>query len=125
MTGRLAVPGIVAGGLCAILLGGCQRLSAYVPFLDEDAARGRRLAERYGCAACHEIPGAATSGFVGPTLRGIHRRAYLGGGIPNTPETLVEWIRFPERVRPGTLMPNLRVSEQDGRDLAAFLYTLR
>lgn len=125
MTGRLIALGSVAGVLCGMLLSGCQRLSAHVPFLHEDAARGRRLAERYGCAACHEIPGAAMSGFVGPTMRGIHRRAYLAGGLPNTPEMLVEWIRFPERARPGTLMPNLRVSEQDGRDLAAFLYTLR
>ena len=125
MIPRATPLGLVASLLSAALLGGCQRVSAYLPGLDEEAARGRRLAEHYGCAACHEVPGAATSGFVGPSMRGIQRRAYLAGGLPNTPETLVEWIRFPERVRPGTLMPNLRVSEQDGRDLAAFLYTLR
>lgn len=107
------------------LLGACQQFRAHVPGVDEQAARGLRLAEHYGCAACHEIPGAATSGRIGPTMRGLGRRAYLAGAVPNTPETLVAWIRFPERTRPGTLMPNLRVSEQDGRELATFLYTLR
>ncbi len=125
MTAHRMIQALAACGLCASLLGGCQRLSAYVPGLDEEGVRGRRLAEHYGCAACHEIPGAATSGFVGPTMRGIGRRAYLAGALPNNPATLVAWIRFPERVRPGTLMPDLGVSEQDGRDLAAFLYTLR
>ena len=124
MTSRLTLLG-VASALCATVFTGCQRISAFVPGLDEDAARGRALAEHYGCAACHEIPGAATTGYVGPTLRGVHRRAYLAGGLPNTPETMVELIRFPDRARPGTLMPNLRVSESDARELAAFLYTLR
>lgn len=125
MIPRTTILGLLTCLVSGTTLGGCQRVSTYLPGLDEEAARGRRLAEHYGCAACHEIPGAATSGFVGPTMRGIQRRAYLAGGLPNTPATLVAWIRGPERVRPGTLMPNLRVSEQDGRDLAAFLYTLR
>lgn len=113
---------------CALggsLLGGCQRLTAYVPGLDPDAARGITLVNRYGCAACHEVPGAAVTGYVGPSLRGVQQRAYLAGGLPNTPATMVELIRFPERARPGTLMPNLRVSESDARELAAFLHTLR
>lgn len=121
MTGHAAV----GFALCAVGLAGCQRLSASVPGLDPDAARGIELVDRYGCAACHEIPGAAVAGHVGPTLRDVRRRAYLAGGLPNTPLQMVELIRFPDRARPGTLMPNLRVSEPDARELAAFLYTLR
>ena len=121
MTGRATLLGL-ACALCGMMLSSCQRINAYI---DQDAARGLELAEFYGCAACHEIPGAATTGYVGPALRGVQRRAYLAGGLPNTPETMVELIRFPDRARPGTLMPNLRVSEPDARELAAFLYTLR
>ena len=113
---------VVACVLSAALLSGCERIGAYV---DPDRAHGLELAQRYGCAACHEIPGAATTGYVGPTLRGVERRAYLAGGLPNTPATMVELIRFPDRARPGTLMPNLGVSESDARELAAFLYSLR
>jgi cytochrome c len=115
--------------LCCVLVAplssGCQQLVAYVPSLDPDAARGIQLATRYGCASCHQIPGAPMTGYVGPSLRGVQRRAYLAGGLPNTPDAMVEWIRFPNRARPGTLMPNLGVSEADARELAAFLYTLR
>jgi cytochrome c1 len=35
------------------------------------------------------------------------------------------WVRDPQRVSPGTAMPNLGVSEEDGRDLVAYLYTLK
>lgn len=107
------------------LLTGCQRLGPHLPGLDPAAARGIALANHYGCASCHDIPGAAVTGYVGPPLRGVQRRAYLAGRLPNTPERMVEMIRFPDRARPGTLMPNLRVSEPDARELAAFLYTLR
>ena len=124
MTRRAALAGL-ACALSGSLATGCQRLSAYVPGLDPTAARGIALANRYGCASCHEIPGAKVTGYVGPSLRGVHRRAYLAGGVPNTPARMVEWIRFPERARPRTVMPNLRVSEADARELAAWLYTLR
>ena len=124
MRRRAALAGL-ACALCGSLASGCQRLSAYVPGLDPGAARGIELTSRYGCASCHEIPGAQVTGYVGPSLRGVHRRAYIAGGLPNTPAQMVELIRFPERARPGTLMPNLRVSETDARELVAFLYTLR
>jgi cytochrome c len=115
----------LACALCGPLLGGCQRLNAYVPGLNPEAARGIELTNRYGCASCHDIPGAAVTGRVGPSLRGVQRRSYIAGGLPNTPGQMVQWIRFPDRARPGTLMPNLRVSETDARELATFLYTLR
>ena len=124
MTRRAALLGL-ACALCGSLSSGCQRLSASVPGLDPTAARGIALAHHYGCASCHEIPAAKVTGYVGPSLRGVQRRAYLAGALPNTPEQMVEWIRFPDRARPGTLMPNLRVSDADARALAAFLYTLR
>ena len=124
MTRRATLLGL-ACALGAAFLSGCQRLSASVPGLNPNAARGIELTNRYGCASCHEIPGAAVTGYVGPTLRGVERRAYLAGGLPNTPEQMVELIRFPDRARPGTLMPNLRVPEPEARELARFLYTLR
>jgi cytochrome c len=120
-----ATPFILAGALCTPLLSGCERLKAYMPGLNPDAARGIELANRYGCASCHEIPGAAVKGRIGPSLRGVRERAYLAGGLPNTPEQMVELIRFPNRARRGTLMPYLGVSGPDARELVAFLHTLR
>ena len=124
MRGR-ATSMIAACVLCGSLSSGCQRLGTFVPGLDPAAARGIELTNHYGCASCHDIPGAQVTGHVGPPLRGVERRAYLAGGLPNTPDQMMELIRFPDRARPGTLMPNLGVSEPDARQLAAFLYTLR
>ncbi len=88
--------------------------------------RGRALIPKYGCEACHTIPGVeGADGTVGPRLAGIDRRAYLAGRLPNTPENLMRWIRDPTGISPGTAMPNLHVTEQDVRDIAAYLYTLQ
>lgn len=89
-------------------------------------ARGKEIIRHYGCDACHSIPGiAGARGQVGPPLDNIASRAYLAGRLPNTPQNLMRWIRAPQEIAPGTAMPNLGVTERDGRDIAAFLYTLR
>jgi cytochrome c2 len=89
-----------------------------------DAARGRAHIERYGCASCHSgLPGA--QGTVGPPLEKIAARSYLGGVLPNTPDNMVAWVSRPQRYAPGTAMPDLGLSEAEGRDIAAYLYTLR
>lgn len=89
-------------------------------------ARGKEVIRRYGCAACHSIPGVAGArGQVGPPLDGIANRTYLAGQLNNTPENLIRWIRDPQSIAPGTAMPEMGVTEQDGKDIAAYLYTLR
>ena len=91
-----------------------------------DPARGKELIPHYGCESCHSIPGVAGArGQVGPPLDDVGRRSTLAGGLPNTPENLMRWIRDPKGIQPGTAMPTLGVSERDVRDIAAYLYTLR
>lgn len=80
----------------------------------------------YGCNSCHTIPGVrGANSLVGPPLTAFSRRRFIGGRVPNTAETLVLWIRNPQGVKPGTAMPDLGVSDQDARNMAAYLYTLR
>jgi len=91
-----------------------------------DAGRGRRAIEQYACVTCHKIPGVVGPNFpVGPPLGGVGSRAMLGGVLPNSPENLARWIRTPQAFAPLSAMPNLGVGEQDARDIAAFLRTLR
>lgn len=88
--------------------------------------RGRVILRKYGCHACHTIPGVeGARGTVGPPLDRLGSRPYLAGRLPNTPENLLRWIRDPQGIEPGTAMPNMHVTEQDGRDIAAYLYTLK
>lgn len=117
--------------LCALLaaaFGGCGEDVAgrAAAMTGGDPARGQEIIPRYGCEACHSIPGVAgAEGQVGPPLDNIGSRAVLAGRLPNTPENLMRWIRDPQSVQPGTSMPELGVSERDVRDIAAYLYTLR
>ena len=90
-----------------------------------DAKRGPIVLHQYGCTSCHRIPGVVGAiSYVGPPLDGIASRKYLGGRLPNTPENLVRWIRDPKSVNPATLMPNVEVTENHARDIAAYLATL-
>jgi cytochrome c2 len=90
-----------------------------------NAGRGLYAMQQYACTTCHLIPGmVGANAHVGPTLAGIADRKYLGGRLPNTPENLVRWIRHPRETSPQSLMPDLGVSEQHARDMAAYLLTL-
>ena len=59
---------------------------------------------------------------MGPPLTDFAHRTYIAGAVYNTPENLAAWIRLPDSVEPGTVMPTLGVSEQDARDMTAYLY---
>jgi cytochrome c1 len=90
-----------------------------------DPDNGRLLARAKGCGGCHEIPGVAGAhGNVGPPLTNISSRVYVGGVLTNTPEHLRQWLLDPPRVDPKSAMPNVGLSDQEARDLAAYLYTL-
>lgn len=90
-----------------------------------DIEAGRRAIDGYLCATCHVIPGVVgAQRAVGPPLAGIAGRRYIAGIAVNTPENMIRWLRDPQRMDPLSAMPNLGVSEQDARDIAAYLYTL-
>ncbi len=80
----------------------------------------------YGCGACHTIPGVPTAdGVAAPPLDDFSRRGYIAGQLLNTPENLARWIEDPQAVEPGTAMPNLGVTSEDARNIAAYLHSLR
>ncbi len=122
--------GAVAAGLALALsmLCGCggsvERQAAAMT--GGEPGRGKGLVRKYGCESCHTIPGVSgADGTIGPPLDGIAKRAYLAGRLPNEPQNMIRWIRDPQAIEPGSAMPEMGVGEQDGRDIAAFLYTLR
>jgi mono/diheme cytochrome c family protein len=90
-----------------------------------DAIAGKRALDQYLCAGCHVIPGVVGANrHVGPPLTGMGTRQYIAGVLPNKPENMVHWIRFPQQVDPSSAMPDLGVSDKDARDMAAYLYSL-
>jgi cytochrome c1 len=91
-----------------------------------DEQRGRQLVVAYGCTSCHQVPGTEVpQGRVGPPLGSFADRRAVAGRLPNTAENAARWIREPQEVDPRTIMPDLGVTEQDARDIVAYLYSLR
>lgn len=91
-----------------------------------NADRGRLAMYGYACIACHRIPGlVGPQADVGPPLAGIGARRYIAGVLTNNEDNMVRWIRHPTQVDPLTAMPDLEVTEQDARDMAAYLEALK
>ncbi|MBP7571741.1 MAG: c-type cytochrome [Acidobacteria bacterium] len=113
-----------ASALALLSLAGCsENAERAASGTGGEAARGRRAIERYGCGACHTIPGIeGARATIGPSLGDLDKRPQLTGGLANTPDNLVRWVRHPQQVRPGTTMPDLGIGDRDARDIAAYLY---
>lgn len=113
----------------AALLAACQggrSEGGEIHVMGGDAARGAAAIGEFGCGTCHTIPGIrGASGSVGPPLTFWSRRSYIAGALPNAPDNLIRWIMDPHAIEPGTAMPDMGVSEQQARDVAAYLYTLK
>jgi mono/diheme cytochrome c family protein len=93
--------------------------------VDGDPRRGRLAIPKYACSTCHTIPGiVGPDVHVGPPLKGMGKRKYIAGVLPNTPENMIRWLQDPQQVDPPTAMPDLDVKEGDALDIAAYIYTL-
>lgn len=91
-----------------------------------DAARGKAAIDRYGCTACHTVPGIqGPGGMVGPPLDHIASHPLIAGTLPNRPQTMIQFLQNPQQYAPQGAMPNLGISPGDARDIAAYLYTLK
>lgn len=111
--------------MLAVLLlaaAGCGGARRAVP--DASPSRGKQLIEYYGCGACHRIGGVTgADGHVGPSLESFAGRTTIAGKLPNTLDNLVRWIQHPQRVVPGSDMPELGVPKRGARNIAAYLYS--
>ena len=105
----------------AALLAASAAAAQATPELD----RGRRLLAQYRCGACHTIPGVAgAQGTVAQPLKGWKHRSYIAGRVPNRAEALARWIREPQALVPGTVMPAMGVTGADADAMAAYLLSL-
>jgi cytochrome c len=116
---RRLIPLVLLAAAC----GGERSGSHILASTGGDAVAGKAAIAKYGCGSCHVIPGVERArGLVGPPLTDFAWRAYIAGRLTNTAPNLETWIRLPDSVEPGTAMPTLGVSQQDARNIAAYLY---
>lgn len=91
-----------------------------------DAAQGARYFGAMSCANCHSIEGTNARGKIGPNLTHLASRSTIAAGrLPNDPDDLAHWLKDPDKYKPGSYMPNLGLTDEQVRDLVAYLETLR
>jgi len=89
-----------------------------------DAARGKDLVGTIGCKGCH---------VIGDDVRMRQARGFSYDVAPELtragskldPDWIFEWIKNPRSFRPTTRMPSLRLTDQEARDIVAYLATLK
>ena len=95
------------------------------PNVPGDPERGRTTFVDKGCITCHTIAGLpSATGILGPNLTNVSLRPTLTeASFTNNPAQMTRWIMDPPAMKPGTIMPNLGLTEAQARDLVAFLYS--
>jgi len=93
---------------------------------DEKEAAGRRVFETTACVNCHAVGGTNGNGRFGPDLTHVmSRRTIAAGAAENTAENMRLWIENPDAIKPGSLMPAMKLSDADLDALVRYLETLR
>lgn len=113
-----------------------QRQTPDPPVSNSLAARGKELFLNgradgkfpggFACASCHTVAGTDAKGITGPNLTHLASRATFAGAIFETSsENLTKWLKDPPKEKPGSVMPNLELTDDETRALVAYLETLR
>src|SRR6266849_3305070 len=93
---------------------------------DEKEAAGRRVFERTACLNCHAINGTNGTGRFGPDLTHLmSRRTIASGAAENNSQNLRLWIQNPDSIKPGSLMPAMKLSDAELDALVRYLETLQ
>jgi cytochrome c oxidase subunit 2 len=91
-----------------------------------DAVRGRDVFVSASCTGCHAVRGVSEAGVRGPDLTHLASRSTIAAGsLPFDHDTLTAWVRDPEALKPGVLMPPAGLDAGDLADLVAYLEGLR
>ncbi len=93
---------------------------------DADRDNGRRLVMEKGCTACHAFPDVRwPRGGLGPSLENFGYQGLIAGQLPNQPGVLMRFIRDAPALLPATAMPAIPMSDQEARDVTAYLLKLK
>jgi cytochrome c oxidase subunit II len=92
----------------------------------DSAAAGRQVFETTACVNCHTVTGTGAHGTYGPDLTHLMSRDTIAAGAAaNTAVNLRRWIKDPNSIKPGCLMPAMGLSDTQLDALTTYLETLR
>ena len=100
---------------------------AYLISLQEPVDKsgsGEQLVKEYDCRACHKIGDIAQGGLEGPAWRDrFPDLTRVGGKIK--PEWEKVWLKDPQKIRPGTYMPNFHLTDKEIDAIVKYLDSLK
>src|SRR5579862_6062954 len=118
--------------LLRISVDGPEEFAAWVrtqqrPAVDDAGVLvGKRVFQRSACINCHAVAGTPATGRFGPDLTHLMSRATLAAGAAeNTHTNLRLWIQNPSAIKPGALMPAMKLSDTDLDAVVSYMETLR
>jgi len=78
------------------------------------------------CGNCHAVRGTQAHGTLGPDLSHLMQRRTIASGIlPNDAATLRAWVSDPQVLKPGNLMPAVKLSDQERAGINTYLLALQ
>lgn len=90
------------------------------------AAQGHRDFYANSCVNCHRVDGTVAEGVFGPDLTKLMTRQTIGAGVADlNPETLRAWVRDPQDLKVGCLMPDMKLLDREVDAITAYLLTLK
>ena len=91
------------------------------------AVKGLEVFRTSTCINCHAINGVAgANSRVAPDLTHVAGRRQLGAGIlENTPANMRLWLKSPQHIKLGALMPDFSFTDEQLDQLSEYLSTLR
>jgi cytochrome c oxidase subunit 2 len=93
---------------------------------DQKVMTGRLIFEQTACINCHTVLGTPGNGHFGPDLTHLMSRTTIAAGAAeNTPQNLRIWIQDPDAIKPGSLMPAMKLSDADLDAVVNYMETLR
>lgn len=95
------------------------------PVVDPEVGSGRALFQSVSCINCHTIGNTVATGTFGPDLSHLMSRETIGAGAAaNNAANLYQWVRDPEMIKPGVLMPDMKLSTAQVKSIVDYLLTL-
>lgn len=78
------------------------------------------------CINCHTVKGTTAKGTFGPDLSHLMSRGTLGAGVvANTVENLRAWVKDPQAIKRGNLMPDMQLNSQELDEVVNYLASLK
>lgn len=98
------------------------------PEIPEDslAQEGAMLFMRKTCLSCHSVTADPANAKLGPDLSHMgSRQTLLSGMKENNTKNLTEWLRDPQKIKEGALMPSFMLNDNELKALVSYLEGLK